>query len=219
MSKSVFLDVKKYKAYVPFIRMSQPQKHKDLESSIKGRSFLPELLFIGVLIYSYSYLQQGFESVGNILIFAVWAVVLVLLFTLALNNKETFLLPDALVKPIGMAAIVFQILTAVETNNINVLFSALIGALIVGGIPYILFQVSAGKWIGGGDTKLGFVAGILLGWKLGLLCVGVMVSLVVLSFLVEFIVGKLSKTHVPSMIPTGVLWVTSIIISMLVGFI
>lgn len=219
MSKSMFLDIKKFKAYVPFIRMTQPQKHKDLESSVRGRSFLPELLFIGVLIFSYSYLQQGFESVGNILIFAVWVAVLALLFTLALNNKETFMLPDALVKPIGVSAIVFQILTAVEGNNINVLFSALFGALIVGGIPYILFQVSGGKWIGGGDTKLGFVAGILLGWKLGLLCVGVMVSLVILSFLIEFTVGKLSKTHVPSMIPTGVLWVTSIIISMLVGFI
>lgn len=219
MGKSMIADMKKYKPYTPFLRMSQPQKHKDLESTVKGRGFLPELLFIGVLIFSYSYLQQGFESVGNILIFAVWVVVLALLFTLALNNKETFMLPDALVKPIGIAAIVFQILTAVETNNINVLFSALFGALIVGGIPYILFQVSGGKWIGGGDTKLGFVAGILLGWKLGLLCVGVMISLVILSFLVEFIVGKLSKTHVPSMIPTGVLWVVSIVASMLVGWI
>jgi len=63
------------------------------------------------------------------------------------------------------------------------------------------------------------VAGILLGWKLGLLCVGVMISLVILSFPVEFIVGKLSKTHVPSMIPTGVLWVVSIVASMLVGWI
>lgn len=218
MSKSMFLDIKKYKAHVPFIRMSQPQKHKDLESTVSGRSFLPELLFIGVLIFSYSYLQEGFESVGNILIFAVWVVILGLLFTLALNNKETFMLPNTLVKPIGIAAIVFQILTAVETNNINVLFGALIGALIVGGIPYILFQVSGGKWIGGGDTKLGFVAGILLGWKLGLLCVGVMIFLVILSFLVEFIVGKLSKTHIPSRIPTGVLWVVSIVTSMLIGW-
>jgi prepilin signal peptidase PulO-like enzyme (type II secretory pathway) len=35
--------------------------------------------------------------------------------------------------------------------------------LVGGGIFYLLFQLSAGKWIGGGDVKLGALLGILVG--------------------------------------------------------
>lgn len=208
----------KYKSFIPFIRLSQPQKHKNLESAIKGRTILPEVLFILSAIISFNYLRQGFGTVGNVLIFAVWIFALIILFTLALNNKETYMLPDALVRPLGITAIALQLITAITTNHFDVLVSALVGGIIVGGIPYILFQLSSGKWIGGGDTKLGFVAGLLLGWKFGLLCVCLMILFVALSFLVEYITGKLSKSHVPSMIPTGVLWVTTIVISMLLRF-
>lgn len=34
--------------------------------------------------------------------------------------------------------------------------------LIAGGLFYILFQISGGKWIGGGDVKLGYGLGLVL---------------------------------------------------------
>ncbi len=42
----------------------------------------------------------------------------------------------------------------------------ILGGLIVGGFFYLLWRFSRGKWIGGGDVKLGFLAGFLVGWKL-----------------------------------------------------
>jgi len=46
-----------------------------------------------------------------------------------------------------------------------------VGALIGGGFFLLQFLVSRGKWIGGGDVRLGFMMGIWLGWQ------GVLVAL------------------------------------------
>ena len=45
----------------------------------------------------------------------------------------------------------------------------LIGAIAVSGVLYLLFVVSKGAAIGGGDVKLMAVGGLILGWKLGIL--------------------------------------------------
>jgi len=41
-----------------------------------------------------------------------------------------------------------------------------LGGIAVGGFFYLLFVISQGRWIGGGDVKLGFLLGFLLGWKM-----------------------------------------------------
>jgi leader peptidase (prepilin peptidase)/N-methyltransferase len=45
----------------------------------------------------------------------------------------------------------------------------IIGAFTVSGILLVLFLLTSGRGIGGGDIKLMAVAGLLLGWKLVLL--------------------------------------------------
>ncbi len=213
------IDIKKYeyRTSIPFMRWLYPNDSKDLESAVKGRGFLPELLLALVLFLSFNSWTQTTQNLGNLIVYLLWAVIVVLLFTLALANAKTFLLPNALLKPLALAIIAFQFLIAIQTDNAEVLGSALLGAIVLGGIPYIIFQVSSGRWIGGGDVKLGLVAGLLLGWKVGLFCLAVMVGLVLLSFLVEYITGKISKTHTPSRIPTGVLWVVAIMLSVVIG--
>lgn len=44
--------------------------------------------------------------------------------------------------------------------------SAVVGGAIVGGFFYFLYFISKGKFIGGGDVKLGFLLGMMVGWKL-----------------------------------------------------
>ncbi len=207
----------KYRTSIPFLRWFYPNDSKDLESAVKGRSFVPEILLVLALFLSFNSWTQTTQSTSNFIIYLLWAVIVALLFTLALANVKTLLLPDVLIKPLAIAVIVFQIFVALHTDNMGLLGSAVIGALVLGGIPYLLFQVSAGRWIGGGDVKLGFVAGLLLGWKVGLFCLGVMVGLVLLSFLIEHLTSKLSKMHTPARIPTGVLWVVAILLSVIIG--
>ena len=44
------------------------------------------------------------------------------------------------------------------------LVSILIGLLVAGGFFWLQFMVSKGKWIGGGDVRMGAMMGIWLGW-------------------------------------------------------
>jgi len=40
-----------------------------------------------------------------------------------------------------------------------------LGGLILSGFFYLMFVISQGRWIGGGDIKLGFLLGFLVGWR------------------------------------------------------
>lgn len=207
-----------YKTSVPFLRWFYPDdKKSDLASIYKRRGVLPEVILGFILFISFNNWVQTSQSFGNLIIYVFWAIILLGLFTLALVNGKTMLLPDKITRPLTLVVIVFQIFFAIQTSNLGVLSSALLGGLLVGGIPYILFQASNGRWIGGGDVKVGFLAGLLLGWKLGVFCIGFMVALTAIAMLAEYIGSKASKTRTPFCIGTGILWVTSILLALVVG--
>lgn len=206
-----------YRTSVPFIRWFYPDDNKSLENAVRGRGFLPEILLALTLYLSFNSWGQTTQSTGNFIVYLLWALIVILLFTLALANAKTMLLPNILLKPLLLAVIAFQLLIAIQTNNAGILGSALLGALALGSIPYLVFQISSGRWIGGGDVKLGFIAGLLLGWKVGLFCLAVIIGLILITFGIEYLTSKLSKTFTPSRIPTGVLWVVSIVISVIIG--
>ena len=207
----------KHKTSIPFIRWTYPEEKKsNLYGLSKKRGILPEL-FLGVVLYaSFNSWADTTQIVGNTVIYLVWVAIVFTLFTLALVNIKTLLLPDTITRPLTILIIVFQFLLAVITNDWGVLGSAFLGGLVVGGIPFLLFQISQGRWIGGGDVKLGFAVGLLLGWKMGFLCVGFMVALSALSMLIEYISSKFAKMRTPYRIGTGILWVLSTFLSLLI---
>lgn len=73
-----------------------------------------------------------------------------------------------------------------------------IGALIGGGFFWLQYVASRGKWIGGGDIRLGILMGLLLGWQ-------VTIAALILSYVggaiiaVILIVQKKAKmqSHIP----------------------
>lgn len=212
------LDNFKYRTSIPFVRWKYPDdKKSDLNSVFQRRNVLPELL-LGIILYaSFNSWSDTSQSLGNLIIYILWALIAFVLFTLALANGKTLLLPDVLTRPLTILIIVFQVFVAVQTNNAGVLGSAILGGLLVGGVPYLLFQLSQGKWIGGGDVKLGFAAGLLLGWKMGLICLGVMIALTIISMFAEYVSSKASKTKSPFRVGTGVMWVLSIFLALFIG--
>lgn len=207
-----------YKSSVPFIRWNYPEdKLTNLDSLFKRRSVIPELALGFLLLASFNSWADTSHNLGNLIIYVLWVLIAIALFTVAITNVKTLLLPNAIIKPLILLIIVFQVFVAVQTNNVGLLGSAFLGGLIVGGVPYILFQISQGRWIGGGDVKLGFAAGLLLSWKMGLLCLGIMVILSLISIFVEIVSSKASKTQNPFRIGTGVLWVLSIFLALFIG--
>lgn len=173
--------------------------------------YLPEISLIIVTALSYVYWPVGVKGFENWLLLAIWAFIAGSLVSLAVTNMKYLLLPDSMLKPL-LVSVVFYVLTAAalasqaQTASAgDILLKSLIGGLVLGGLPYILFQVSAGRWIGGGDVKLGFIVGLLLGWKLGL--IALLISFLFTIF-IFFIVG-VTQYRLPSkaqVIPTGFIW-------------
>lgn len=98
------------------------------------------------------------------ILLAVWLMMAVLLGALLVYDLRWMLLPNKLVLPLFMLMVVFQAVEVLGGQEASaVLQSTLLGGLVGGGLFYALFQISGGRWIGGGDVKLGFVMGCLLG--------------------------------------------------------
>jgi prepilin signal peptidase PulO-like enzyme (type II secretory pathway) len=82
---------------------------------------------------------------------------------LAVYDFRWFLLPDKIVLPISVLAGVQVVVLAIFHHSFSELWLAICGALVISGLFWLLFQVSQGNWIGGGDVKLGIALGLLAG--------------------------------------------------------
>jgi prepilin signal peptidase PulO-like enzyme (type II secretory pathway) len=150
------------------------------------------------------------------LLFGLWLVLLVGLLALLVYDIRWMLLPNRLVYPLSvvaalMAAIVIDNAANHSTAALNVLFAVLVG----GGIFYVLFQLSGGKWIGGGDVKLGWLLGLVVATPerslLLIFLAAIGGSIVSVPLLAS---GKLKKT---STIPFGPFLIVAAVIVQLFG--
>ena len=112
-------------------------------------------------------LEPSSVGVAQIVNFGFWLVYLVGFATLFVYDIRWQLIPNLIIRPL--------IYLAVGQMLVNVLFfdggselvrDSLFGWLFGGGLFYALHVGSGGKWIGGGDVRLGFFLGIVLGAEL-----------------------------------------------------
>lgn len=121
-----------------------------------------ELLTPLLFVLSYVYWPMEFSTEGKVL-FGFWLVYLVGFIALALYDLRWYILPNRIVFPLMYAA-ALQILIQFVFFDLGIkgLGTIVLSVVIGGGIFYLLFQISDGKWIGGGDVKLGFLIGAIL---------------------------------------------------------
>lgn len=159
---------------------------------------LTSLLFIMYYIYLPVVILQG--QALQTLAFLVFLGANVIGMALAVYDFKWMLLPDRLVKILGILGLSYTLVALIQSNEpIRTLFGILFAILVSGGLFYILYQISDGKWIGGGDVKMGLVLGLFL---LTPLNAGLMLFLA--SFIGCFyalallVVGKYKKgVHIP----------------------
>lgn len=70
------------------------------------------------------------------------------------------LILDRVSVPAMAVAVVFSLV--VHRSFLSILLGGILGA----GIFYVQYVLSQGRWIGGGDIRLGAVLGLALGWQL-----------------------------------------------------
>ncbi len=124
---------------------------------------LVELATAAVFVISYIWWPVSLHG-SHVAVFGLWLVLLTGLMALLVYDLRWKLLPNRIIYPLGVVAALLaalEIFTATRpfTAAVNTLFAVLVG----GGIFYGLFQVSKGKWIGGGDVKLGWLLGLVVG--------------------------------------------------------
>ncbi len=125
----------------------------------------PLVELLTALIFSSLYILWP-VTVGNkeILEFGLWLVFIGGFIALSVYDFKWMLLPDRIVYPLLGLGIAQALLRAfVWGEGAGAIENAVWGVAIGGGIFYLIFQVSKGKWIGGGDVKLGFLLGLLVG--------------------------------------------------------
>lgn len=96
-------------------------------------------------------------------VFLVWLIMIVGFMILTVYDIRWMLLPNKVVYPLlGLSVVQAGLLSLTASNPLHVLIDTFFSFAIGGGIFYVIFQISSGQWIGGGDVKLGWLIGILM---------------------------------------------------------
>jgi len=124
---------------------------------------LAELLLPTIWLLSYFFWPMNFEGVG-IFLFAFWLLISLFFVILTIYDLRWYLLPNKIVFPlIAIVAVQVLLLPILYHYSLRDVLNAGLGALFISGMFYILFQVSDGTWIGGGDVKLAIALGLIAG--------------------------------------------------------
>jgi leader peptidase (prepilin peptidase) / N-methyltransferase len=179
------------------------------------------VLFAGVAMKFFGSSLLGISGIisgsigSNIIIdmsFLLFAVCyLVIIFW---HDYDFMLIPDAVVYPAIFVTFFYQIYKYVQSpfsiaSFRSPLTSALVAALGAALFFFALIWISKGKWIGGGDVKLGFLAGLIVGWPK-----------ILFVFFLTYLIGSvvslgliaLKKKTWKSQIPFGPFMVAAILI-------
>lgn len=121
-----------------------------------------ELLTSALFVLSYLFWPLDWNAAGTIN-FAVWLIILVGFMALIVYDLRWMLLPDRIVYPLLVIGGLLALFNIIDVGSVRALIETLISVAIAGGIFYGLFVISNGRWIGGGDVKLGLLIGLVLG--------------------------------------------------------
>jgi prepilin signal peptidase PulO-like enzyme (type II secretory pathway) len=165
---------------------------------------------------SYIYWPKTLGSVSSYLVFASWLAIVVGFVSLSYYDIKWMLLPNKVVFALLMIVLTRIVLIALfDHGGTELIKSSVLGIVFGGGIFYALFQLSSGRWIGGGDVKLGFVFGALVGGPLNALLVIFGASVLGTAYILPgLLVGKVSAN---SKIPFGPFLLLSTYIIMIFG--
>ncbi len=173
-----------------------------------------ELTTAALFIFSYVAWPEELKGL-EMASFGLWLVCLTGLMALLVYDLRWMLLPNRIIFPLYAVAAAFVLVNVGIEQSAQPLLGALGGVVVGGGIFYLLFQVSQGSWIGGGDVKLGFLIGAFLLSPLEAAVMLFIASLLGTLLTVPLLASK--KLNRKSRIPFGPFLIVGGIITMLYG--
>lgn len=160
------------------------------------------LLFVLAFYLNYELRITNYELIIKLLrdFFLISVMIVVFIYDL-----RWYMILDIVTLPACFVMLIFNLILGF--NLWNLLISGIIG----GSFFLIQFVISKGKWIGGGDIRLGLLIGLSLGWP------GVLVAIIISYFIGSIIgVGLIlaGKKKWGSEVPLGVFLALGAIITL-----
>lgn len=151
----------------------------------------------------------GFVGEGEYgLLFIRDAIVSMFLVVIFLYDFRFSVIPDRFSIPAMVAALLLNLALGATPWGI------LLGGLAIGAFFSIQFLASQGRWVGGGDIRMGMLMGFLLGLPLGVLALFISYVMGALGGL--YLVGK-GHRRLDSHVPFGTFMAIGTIVTMIVG--
>jgi len=121
-------------------------------------------LATGLIFAAVAYFYQTIGGIDNPLLIRDLVILsaLIVVFTTDLKYMLIF---DAVTMPMMVFAFIANIfLMGNSSNYLSLSLNYLMAGIIGAGFFYLQYYFSKGKWVGGGDIRLGLLMGLILGW-------------------------------------------------------
>ena len=175
----------------------------------------PLVELLTAVLFGLSFYFWSFNDTWQYAAFATWLVCLVGLVALAVYDLKYMILPDKII--FRLYAIAGLGLTAqfILDRPISDIKQVLGAVLVAGGFFAVIYYVSKGRWIGGGDVKLGFLLGLLLPSATLAVLMMFLASLVATFVSLPLIASKKMKRS--AKVPFGPFLIAGTVIAVLFG--
>jgi prepilin signal peptidase PulO-like enzyme (type II secretory pathway) len=152
-----------------------------------------ELASASLLTLSFYVWPLPLNTIWDYALFDVWTALFVVLMILFVYDMRWMILPTKVVHT-GLALSVFFVGSAAAiSGDSSLVLSSAVGSVLLGGLFWLIYQISKGKWIGGGDVRLGFAMGLFLGWQKVILGLSLAAYIGTAIVIVTAILGKYHK--------------------------
>jgi leader peptidase (prepilin peptidase) / N-methyltransferase len=149
-----------------------------------------ELLTACLFVVSYVFWPYALSG-ASVAAFIIWLLIVAGFVAMTVYDVRWQLLPDKMLYPVVGLTVLYAALQSFASGTVS---SDLIGyaggVAACSGIFFGLYQMSDGRWIGGGDVKLGLSLGILAGSLVQGLLVIMLASVIGLVITVPFLIKK-----------------------------
>ncbi len=195
--------------------LAQAGKCRYCKKPISWQYPLVELLTAGLFVFSYIFWPVALVGILPVVSFGLWLALLVGLMALVVYDLRWMLLPNKIVFVLLGVASAFALCQILQADSGRAILDTALGVLVGGGLFFVLFHASSGRWIGGGDVKLGFVLGLVLAspTKAGLMLF--LASLLGTLFSLPFMLAR--KISPTTRIPFGPFLIIATIITLFFG--
>jgi prepilin signal peptidase PulO-like enzyme (type II secretory pathway) len=174
-----------------------------------------ELAVSAMFVISYLLWPTAITGI-EALFFGFWLIFLTGFAALIIYDVRWTVLPDRITYPLLSLAIVQAFLKVIyNTDHIGRFAVGFWGLVVGGGIFYLIFQLSDGRWIGGGDVKLGAMLGLITGGPIKAMLVLFMAALIGSGYSLPLLAAKKIKRD--SQVPFGPFLIIACIIVQLTG--